>query len=175
MTICLGLLAVAAPDATPIAIPGGKMVVPAGWERVEPKSRIIEHEFMVPGASVEAPAGRVTMMSAGGDIEQNVERWIGQFEPAAGSDKPVEAVREEFDVSGLKIYFVELKGTFKESMGGGPFAPGKVVPRENYQMLGAIIVDEKGGKYFLKLTGPQDVVGGQREAFLEMLKGIQSP
>lgn len=142
--------------------------IPAQWKEQPVRSRIIEHEYVVTqGEGDEAPSARVTMMAAGGDIAANIKRWEGQF--SEGGEPKV----EKKSVAGQTVHIVELEGTFSESMGGGPFAGGKTVKRENYGMLGGIIETEKGGKYFIKMTGPKDLIEAQREAFKAMLEGMK--
>ena len=66
---------------------GGKYVLtsPANWVVKPPKSRIIDHEFEVPAAEGDMAAGRVTVMGAGGSIDENIKRWEGQFKSADGA------------------------------------------------------------------------------------------
>jgi hypothetical protein len=58
-------------------------------------------------------------------------------------------------------------------MGAGPFSGAKPVLRENYRMLGAIVVG-KQGQYFIKLTGQNDVVEKLVEGFKKMLKEMEA-
>lgn len=146
------------------------LTIPEGWKESPARSRIIEHEFTVPAPEGESDvaAARVTMMTAGGDVEANIERWKGQFT----GDAPAKV--EEIDVAGQKVHLVQLEGSFKETMGGGPFAGGKTVVRDDYGMLGAIIVADSGRKYFIKMTGPKQTIEANQKAFHTMIKGIQS-
>lgn len=146
------------------------LTVPEGWKAKPVRSRIVEHEFTVPDAQDEdgAAAARVTMMAAGGDVEANIERWKGQFT----GDAPAKI--EELDVAGQKVHLVQLEGSFKDTMGRGPFAGGKTVIRDDYGMLGAIIVTEGGRKYFIKMTGPKKAIEANKKAFRTMIKGLKS-
>ncbi len=56
------------------------------------------------------------------------------------------------------IHLVNLGGTFKDTMGAGPFSGAKPVMREGYRMLGGIIVTKDLGQYFIKVTGPDEIV-----------------
>jgi hypothetical protein len=109
------------------------------------------------------------MMAAGGDVEANIKRWKGQF---AGGD---EAARksEEMSIGKWTVHLVDVNGSYAERMGGGPFAGGKVVNRENYGMTGAILVHPEGRKYFVKMIGPMAVVKANRDAFVTMIKSIE--
>ncbi len=147
----------------------GDLKVPAEFKRVEPQSPIIAHEFQAKvGEGKDGETARVTMMAAGGDVAANIERWKGQF---AGGDAKDQKT-EEMKLGKWQVYLVDVSGNFAERMGGGPFAGGKVVNRENYAMAGAILVHPEGQKYFVKMIGPADVVKANREAFVTMIKSI---
>ena len=142
------------------------LTVPSSFKKSAAKSPIIEHEFVVGEGDKTA---RVTMMGASGGVDANITRWKGQFSGGKADDQKT----EQFDVGPWKAHLVELSGTFKDSMGGGPFFGGKTVERPDYAMLGAILVHPQGRTYFIKMTGPQDVVGPNRDAFVEMVKGLK--
>lgn len=142
------------------------LTIPAAWKTEAPKSSIVQHEYSLTKPEGEDAAGatRITMMAAGGGVEPNIKRWEGQF-----SEGP-EAKVEKFDAAGQKVHFIEIEGTFKESMGGGPFSGGKTVMQKDYMMLGGIIELADGRLYFIKLTGPVAEAKPQAEAFKKMLK-----
>ena len=144
--------------------------VPGEFKRVEPRSRIIEHEFEAQaGEGKEVQTARVTMMAAGGDVPANIKRWKGQF---TGGDEQAQK-SEEIKLGKWSVHIVDVSGNYAETMGGGPFSGGKVVNRENYAMTGAILVHPQGRKYFIKMIGPQPVVKANRDAFVTMVKSIQ--
>lgn len=148
---------------------GSTLTVPADFKRVEPKSRIIQHEFQAKqGEGKENETARVTMMAAGGDVAANITRWKGQF---AGGDEAAKKV-EEMKIGNWAVHIVDLNGTYAERMGGGPFAGGKVVNREKHGMTGAILVHPEGRKFFVKMIGPHAVVKSNREAFMKMIKSL---
>jgi len=141
-----------------------ELTAPEGWERREPKSRIVAHEFAVPAAEGDEQGGRVTLMSAGGSVKDNIARWQGQFELADGAEAPKPKKRK---IAGQTVHVVDLSGTFKDSP--GPVAPA--VERENYRMLAGII-ELKDGFYFVKFTGPQKTVTENEERFDEFLESL---
>jgi hypothetical protein len=75
-------------------------------------------------------------------------------------------------VAGQTVHLVDINGTFKDQV-GGPFAGGKVVTKENYRMLGAIIVTKDFGQYFVKFYGPKKTMEAQEKAFLESVNTLQ--
>ena len=179
-------LAVCAIAAVPSAIPaayaqdaaqsetlnlaGGKLTLekPASWKTMPPKSNIVQYEFRAPAEGEES--SRVTIMGATGGIEANIARWVGQFDGLKRSDAKV----EKKTVQKTTAHIVELEGTYKDSMGGGPFAPGPVKKLENHAMLGVILELEGGDTVFVKMTGPKKIVAGEREAFIKMIEGLKN-
>jgi hypothetical protein len=146
------------------------MMAPIEWRKVEPRSKIIQAEFRAPRDLKDDEAARVTIMQAGGDIQANIDRWIGQFDQAKKEDAKV----EKKEIAGQTVHFVDITGTYKESMGGGPFAPGPTKKLPDYRMIGAIVVTKDAGTTFIKMTGPKDIVEKLVESFkksVEEMKG----
>lgn len=147
-----------------------KLEVPADWERTKPQSSIVEHEFVAKsGEGEDAPKARITMMAAGGDVKANIERWKGQF---TGGNAAAQKT-EEKKIGNWTVHIADLSGTFAETMGGGPFSGGKTVKRENHAMTGVILEHPEGRKYFIKVTGPMDVVKANRDDVIKMLDGLK--
>lgn len=143
-----------------------KLTAPKGWKREQPRSNIIEHEFALPGEKKEQEPGRVTIMAAGGSIEANVERWLGQF-----SNRKEEKVEpKEIEVAGQQVLLVDISGTFRDQR--GPFAPA--VERPDHRMLAAIVATKEHGNVFVKLTGPADTIEHQAKAFQEFVESLRA-
>ncbi len=163
--------------AKPIELADGhvSMTPPAEWKTVQPKSNIIQYEFSAPADAKDGDEkARVTIMGAGGSIDANIERWYGQFEQPDGKPTKDKAKSEKFEIDGLTVHWVDIPGSFKDSMGGGPFAGGKTVLRPDYRMLAAIVVTKDQGQYFIKMTGHKDVVESLKEGFNKSLHELSS-
>lgn len=169
-------LAMAADDATLALGDEGKITLPApkDWTTKKPANNIIQYEFVIPKADGDEIDGRVTIMGAGGSIDANIERWIGQFQSADGKALPKDKTKiEKTKIGGLDVHVVDLIGTYKDQV-GGPFAGGKTTLRDDYRMLGAIIVGGDQGNYFVKAYGPKKTMDGSEEAFKKMLEGLKT-
>ena len=154
-----------------ISLAGGKisLAAPVAWEKKKPRSRIVQYEFAAPVAKGDKIAGRITVMGAGGSVDANVQRWMGQFtQPDGKSTKDRTKVTKKTIVGG-QLHVVDITGTFLDKT-GGPFAPGPTVKRDNYRMLGAIIVTPKLGQYFVKMYGPKATIDAQAKAFQKMVE-----
>lgn len=144
---------------------------PAEWPSVTPGSRIVEHELSAPAPEgSDAAAARLTVMAAGGSVDANVARWIGQFAGTEGGADRSSAKTEEFEAGGMRVTLVDLAGTYLESA-GGPFGPK--TPRPGYRMLGGIIETGTAGNYFFKLVGPEETVAAAAEPFRALLGGVR--
>ena len=156
--------------AETLSFAGGKITVekPASWKTMPPKSNIVQYEFRAPAEGEQT--ARVTVMGATGGIEANIVRWIGQFEGLTRADAKI----DKKTIQKTTVHIVELEGTFKDSMGGGPFAPGPVKKMENHAMIGLIFELEGGDLVFVKMTGPKKTVAGEREAVMKMVEGLKN-
>jgi hypothetical protein len=146
-----------------------KMTAPKDWNPKEPAVRIIAYEFAAPAAKEDKADGRMTVMSAGGSVEDNIERWYTQFTQEDGGDTKKRAKTEKIRVAGHTVHLVDISGTYKDQR--GPMAPA--VSRKDYRMLAAI-VETKEGNFFVKLYGPQRTIAQHEKAFREMIEGIKA-
>lgn len=141
--------------------------LPAGWQSQTPESEMRLAQAAIPGPG---GPGQLAVFffgpGGGGTVEANIQRWIDQMEPAKGSSPKPETFQTD---KGFKVTWVDVKGTLKpSSMGMGP---AKEQPGS--RLLGAV-VEGPGGPWFFKVTGPDSTIGGQRDAFLTMLKSVRS-
>jgi hypothetical protein len=144
-----------------------EIAVPEGWKRVEkPRFRIAEYEFSVPASEGDKADGRVTMMTSGGTLDENISRWKAQFPEMEGELKEVETRT----FAGQKVHLFEILGTYEAPpfQGGGTF--------ENYRQLSAILELEglRNGRYYVKLLGPRRTVDENEDEFMALLESLQA-
>lgn len=139
--------------------------LPDGWQS-EPASGMRLAQASIPGSG---GTGQLTVFyfgpGGGGDVESNIQRWVGQMEPEQGA----QAERQTFETeNGFQVTWVDVPGTLLPStMGTGP-----TTAQPSFRLLGAV-VEGPGGPWFFKATGPKDVLAAEREGFLEMLRSVQ--
>ncbi|REK12277.1 MAG: hypothetical protein DWQ37_12515 [Planctomycetota bacterium] len=176
--LCASLIAACAAPAMAqknpgtMSLAGGKLELeaPADWVRKQPRTRIVEYEFEIPAAEGDQNDGRLTVMSAGGGVEANIERWYGQFKQPDGGSTKEQAKVEKIAVADQEVYLVDISGTFSDRR--GPFAPA--VERPDYRMLAAIIPTAGGGDQFIKFYGPAKTVAENQQAFRKMIDGLKT-
>lgn len=146
-----------------------KMSAPESWEKIEPKFSMIDVEMNIPAAEGDDDAARLTIMSAGGSIDANIDRWKGQFSSPEGGPASDVTV-EETEVAGMKTHMVDIKGTFADRP-GGPTAPPTL--KKNYRMLAAIIESGNNGTWFIKFYGSEATMEANAEKFEAFVKSLE--
>ena len=115
----------------------------------------------------DAPA-EVTIISAGGNLRNNVARWMGQIRQSAVPDEDVDAAfedAEKMDISGRPAQrFVLLppkEESATDSSEGATAIDGTMVPlSDDFAM-------------FIKMTGPVETVQQQSEQMKSFLESLQ--
>ena len=127
-----------------------------------------EHRCWLPAAEGDGREGRATFMAAGGSVEANINRWIGQFRQPDEVTSADRAKVEKFEVAGALVHWVDISGTYLEAQ--GPMMMAQTTPREGYRMLGAVIEAKDSRLYFIKFYGPEKTVSAHAGGFRRMLE-----
>ncbi len=159
--------AAAVVDSVALGTSGASLRVPRGWVRKEPRSEMIAAEFAIPKVAGDSEDGRLTIMSAGGSIDANIQRWLGQFTAAAG--ETLVPKLEKKSIADQEVHLIDISGTYQDSS-RGPFGPK--VERPGYRMLAAIIVLKQGGQHFVKFYGPQATIAQAAPSFTTFLDSL---
>ena len=160
----------------PVSVANGSigLMAPKEWVKKKPKSRIVEHEFALKAAEGDNAGGRLTVTASFGSVQQNIDRWIGQFAQPKGTSAKAKAKVTKKKISGIQVHFVDINGTFKESM-GGPFGPK--TDRPGYRMIAAIVEIPKDvkskGNYYIKFYGPAKTIKQNEKAFMEFVQSLK--
>ncbi|MBI3466117.1 MAG: hypothetical protein HY000_24140 [Planctomycetes bacterium] len=160
--------AVAQQDRT-IRLGAFQVTAPEKWVRKQPQSRITSDEFAAPAVEGDMADGRFTVTAAGGSVDDNINRWIGQFKQPDGSATKDQAKISKEQIAGQTVHLVDISGTYDDRP---PFAPGGGVQREKYRMLAAVM-ETKEGNFFLKFYGPRLTITENEKAFQEMVHGLK--
>lgn len=147
-----------------VEIPRLAIDLPREWQAEQPSStmRALQARIAGPGGDAELTVFYFGE-GKGGDIAENIQRWIDQIQFGPKSSTQ----REEFSTNGLTVYWVDFSGTLKPD----PMGPARE-PKPNSRLLGAVI-EGPGGPWFFKVIGPDATVGPQRDAFVRMLESAK--
>ena len=104
-------------------------------------------------------------------MSDNVDRWKSTFQPEKGKKIEDVAKTESYKVSGVDVTYLDISGTYLYKF--PPNDPNaKTILKPKYRMLG-VVFESKDGPYFMKLTGPADVVAHYKKGFDEWLKAFK--
>jgi hypothetical protein len=147
-----------APVAAPHAAQPAALAwdAPASFTKVDNPSPMRKATYKAPktGADTDQPELAITV--AGGSVDANVDRWVGQFD----GDAKKTMVKESRKVGPLDVTVVQLEGSFNG--GGMPGAPAS--PKAGYALLAAIVpVGDQS--WFFKMTGPAASVKAAKKDF----------
>ena len=137
---------------------GMKWSVPKRWTDQGQRTMRVA-SFGVPAAQGDTEPGECGVFyfggGQGGSIEDNIQRWVGQFE----SNNPPS--RSQKEVNGMKVTLVQITGTYLAP--GGPMMQS-TASKQNFRLLGAI-AEAPQGLVFFKFTGPAKTVAAAEEEF----------
>jgi len=144
--------------------------VPAGWISEKPASSMRRAQYKVPG---KAGDGECVVFyfgpGQGGDPMANAVRWAEQFTLPDGSPAGSAMKTSDLEVGGLKVFVVEVAGTYK---GGMTMTAAPATTKPGYRLLGAVAPGPDANWYF-KFTGPDATVNEQRDAFTSMVTSLK--
>jgi hypothetical protein len=133
---------------------------PPRWKEAPNTNSMRLATYKVPGPDGEA---ELSVTQAGGSVEANATRWIGQFE----SNAQRSAKQSTKKVAGFDVTVVDIQGTYSGGMSGDGGA--------NMALLGAIVATAPGGGgmlHFFKLTGPAKTVTAARSEFDQLVASL---
>jgi hypothetical protein len=142
-----------------------KWTAPSRWD-AKPASGMRAATYLIPAAKGDSEGAECAVFERlGGGVQDNISRWIGQFEKTDESP-----VQKQDTINGLTVTTVDVSGTFK---GGGQMMGQSSGPKGGYRLLGAIVEGPEGPVFF-KLTGPAKTVAAAHDEFKAMLKSLKN-
>jgi hypothetical protein len=124
-------------------------------------------QLRLPRAEGDSEDGVLTVIEAGGSVDDNLSRWRGQFtgSPAAETDT--------FEKGRLTVTTIRVEGAFQGM--GGPMAGGGGPAKENYRLSGAVVRDpQRQSLTFLKATGPRATLLRWEDALESLFRSIEA-
>lgn len=148
-------------DVKPKQGAGIKLTVPEDWKQKE-GSVFRLAQFDVPAAEGDKEAAELVVFhfgqSGGGGVSANIDRWTKQFDADGRKLKIFEGESKQG-----KYTLVELTGTWNKPI--GPPIQGKTAKAPGSRVLNAILHTEKGGDFFIRLSGLEKTVADNAKTF----------
>lgn len=128
-------------------------------------------EYAVPHVAGDPTDAECTVItfgpSQGGSLDDNVNRWVRQFNPLSGPP-----TKTTLHVGGMNVTRVEVAGSYHPMMmPGAPPAPSTL---PGARLVGAI-VEAPSGSWFFKLTGPDSTVRAAAPELDALLRSLRVP
>lgn len=148
------------------ATPGLAWNVPARWSDQGARSMRLA-TYGIPATGGDSEGGECAVFyfgpKQGGGIDENLDRWVGQFE------HPRQPQRGSKSYNGFAVKTVEVRGDYLAPSGPMMQSSGT---KANWMLLGAIAVGPNGNVFF-KLTGPEKTVSNARKEFEDLLGSLR--
>jgi hypothetical protein len=143
---------------------------PADWTTKPVTSNMRAADFILPGKAGDAEL-IVYYFGAGGagSVDDNLDRWLKQFQQPDGKASRDVAKIEKVKVAGQEATVVSVTGRYV-----APAMPGgsEQVDKADQALLAAI-VPSPSGPYYFKLVGPKATIDAQAAAFRGMLDSLK--
>jgi hypothetical protein len=156
-----------------VTLAGITFTPPANWRSLG-ASGMRKAQYTLQPVGGDAAAAEVNAYyfgpSAGGSVDANLERWIGQMKTPEGSATDTDVERRDFEVAGLKTHLVAVNGSYDPGMGRPMGGGGEV--HDGYRLVG-VVVEAPEGNVFFKLTGPRATAEAMEHDLVRMIEGIQ--
>lgn len=148
---------------------GIQWAVPRRWPLVGEENEFRVRTWRLPALSM-AGAGECVLFRfpGGGDPQDNLRRWMGQFRGPDGTVESVAADQAQRVIHGLPAWLVRAQGTYV-SQGQTMEGPEQEFP--DYGLFGAVIIAE-GDPAFVKCTGPLPVIAHEANAILALIDSL---
>jgi hypothetical protein len=104
-----------------------------------------------------------------GTVEQNLDRWVDQFQQPDGKPAKSVAKIEKAKFAGQDATLVSVSGKYNAMAMSGAPASGE---KPNQALLGAI-VESPSGPYYFKLVGAKKTIDAHAKRFRSMLTSLQ--
>jgi hypothetical protein len=158
------------PDGS-LAMGPFSLTAPADWTLKPVTSNMRAADFMLPGK----PGAEAELIvyyfgtQGAGTVDDNLDRWLGQFQQPDGKKARDAAKIEKTKFGGQDATYVSVTGRFVAA--AMPGATENVDKPD--QALLAAIVSSPSGPYYFKLVGAKTTVDAQAGAFRKMLESIK--
>ena len=150
----------------PVARPS-RFPAPEGWPPEAPASAMRLLQFTLPRADGDPEDGQAVVFwfgGGGGGVEENLERWRGQFANVVHGRDALEEITE--DLEG-RVTVLSISGQLREdpaTEAHGGRAKGTV------RMIAAVI-EVPDGPYYVRVVGPEGTVSKWEKAARDFILG----
>ena len=157
------------PDGS-LALGPFSLTAPSDWKIKPITSNMRAADFELPAAAGQEAELIVYYFGEGGagSVQDNLDRWVGQFSQADGKASKDVAKIEKTKVAGQEATIVSVSGHFAAMAMPG----GSAVDKQDQSMLAAI-VGSPSGPYYFKLVGAKKTIDANAAKFRALLASLK--
>ena len=149
---------------------GLRFTVPGEWTRVPAASDVRAAQWRIPSGGGDAELVLFYFgKGKGGGVQENLDRWYGQFTEPDGRPARDAGVVTIRTVNGLRVTFLDLPGTYHPMPAGG----GGAEARPGFRLLAAVVEGEDG-PWFFRAVGPEATITAAKGAFEALLASVEA-
>jgi hypothetical protein len=104
-----------------------------------------------------------------GSVQDNVDRWIGQFKQPGGESSKEAAQVETSRFGGQDATLVRVAGTYAQASSPGA---GDAIDQPGQALVAAVVASPQGPYYF-RLIGDEAAVAAHAESFVAALASLE--
>ena len=133
--------------------------VPETWKQGDPSNNLRLGEFDIPPVEDDGDDPvelTVFTFGGGGSVQQNIERWINQFDAEGRKAKVTTGEAPQG-----RYVFVEISGTYQQPVGPPILRQTETLPEA--RMLAVILSIPEKGVYYLKMAGREKTVSANEQ------------
>lgn len=156
LVCCVAIAQEKAKETQTIEVKDIKLTVPKAWKSEKPSNNFRVAQFKIDAAEGDKEGAELVITQfggGGGGIDDNIKRWVNQFEAKDRKSKVTKgkSAQGEYIVA-------DVTGTYLKP-DGPPFAQ-KTKPTPGSRVINVMLIVEDKGSYFFKLAGPEKTVTG---------------
>lgn len=143
--------------------------VPQRWPLVSEEDEFRIRTWRLPAVSM-AGAGECALyrFAGGGDPQENLKRWMGEFRGPDGEVESVEAAQAQRTIQGVPAWLVRAEGQYVSQT---PGVEDSKKTFDDYALFGAVLMAE-GDPVFAKCVGPIEVIAQEADAILAWMDSM---
>lgn len=175
-TVTHGITPSETPPRSLAALPDGRSAlgpfavrVPEAWKPLPSRSSMRAAQFELPAAAGKAEVIVYYFGAAGaGSVQDNVDRWLSQFQQPDGRSSREVASVEDVRFAGQQASLISVSGRHVAAAMPG----GEPIDKPD-QALVAAIVNSPEGPYYFRLIGDRAAVAAETPSFRQMLDSLE--
>ena len=169
--ICLIAAPAFAAEPVVVKFAGVSAEAMSGWKSEKPANLFRSHQFKLATFDKDYADAELTVTpKSSDDVKKNFEKWKSQFTPADGKKLDDVAKTSEMEVGGIKLYLLDVSGTWKYRE--RPVDPKSEKEYPEFRTIWVIAIGKEDTAH-IRLSGQHTVIEKHYPDFEKWLKSLK--